>query len=331
MTPMLVTGGAGFIGSAFVRRQAAAGRAVVVLDKLTFVARPERVRNLPGVDLVEGDVADRPLLKGLFERHGFGTVVHFAAESHVDTSITTPAPFLHTNVEGTFALLEAARRAWSPRAEGMADCRFLQVGTDEVFGDLGDGEAWADEDSPYRPSSPYSASKAAADHFLKAYHRTFGLPVLLSHGTNTYGPGQHPEKLIPKAVERLARNEAVPVYGDGLQVRDWIHVEDHCAALEAILERGRPGRAYAVGAENPRTNRELLARIADLVDARLGRAPGAGRALLQPAEDRPGHDRRYAMRTARIREELGWRPGVDFGSGLSGTVEAMLAELRPSA
>lgn len=316
-TPILVTGGAGFIGSNFVLRWSRRGGAgtLVVLDKLTYAADPRRIQGLPGVTLVAGDIQDLPLVEGLLREHGIQTIVHFAAESHVDNSIAAPEQFVRTNVLGTFALLEAARRCW----EREAPCKFLHVSTDEVYGSLGPEGAFT-ETSPYAPNSPYSATKAGSDHLARAYHHTYGLPVLVTHCSNNYGPGQFREKLIPLAIDRMARNLPVPVYGDGQQERDWLHVDDHCAALEAVLADGHAGETFAIGGNQPLRNLDLLESLADAVDRRLGRTLGTSRSLLTFVADRPGHDRRYAIDPARIMARLGWTPSIPFREGLESTV-----------
>jgi dTDP-glucose 4,6-dehydratase len=314
---ILITGGAGFIGANFVHhwRGAHPGDRLVVLDLLTYAADPAQIEGLDGVELVRGDIQDQPLVQGLLEGKGIRKVVHFAAESHVDNSIADPAAFIRTNVFGTFALLEAARKVWA----GDAAARFLHVSTDEVYGALGASGKFS-ETSPYAPNSPYSASKAGSDHLARAYHHTYGLPVLTTNCSNNFGPRQHREKLIPLAITRLARLEQVPVYGDGLQVRDWLFVADHCQALEQVLEGGVPGATYCIGGDNEWRNLDLLELLCDQVDEALGRPRGTGRGLLAFVQDRAGHDRRYAVDSARIRRELGWAPRVAFAEGLKRTV-----------
>jgi len=326
---LLVTGGCGFIGSNFVRVVLAGGLAgrVVNLDALTYAGNPRNLADVEGdprYRFVRGDVADVDLVARLFAEEGFDAVAHLAAESHVDRSIVGSAEFVRTNVVGTHTLLEVARRAWSDGGATVRDGgrRFLHVSTDEVYGSLGKTGRFS-ETTPYDPRSPYSASKAASDHLARAYFHTYGLPVLIVHASNNYGPYQFPEKLIPRMIRNALRGEPLPVYGDGGQVRDWLHVEDHCEALAAVLERGRPGRTYDVGGGNERPNLDLVTTLCAILDARVGPAPD-GRphaALIRHVEDRLGHDRRYAIDSTRIRTELGWGPRVPFEDGLRRTVD----------
>jgi dTDP-glucose 4,6-dehydratase len=315
---IMVTGGAGFIGSNFVHRWLGThpGGRILVYDKLTYAADPKQIEGLVGVHLVQGDVQDRTQVARLLEEHGIRTLVHFAAESHVDNSINGPAVFVETNLVGTFALLEAARTAWA----GDTACRFLHVSTDEVYGALGEAGKFS-ETMPYAPNSPYSATKAGSDHLVRAYHHTYGLPTLITNCSNNYGPRQHREKLIPLAITRMVRNEPIPVYGDGQQVRDWLYVDDHCGAIEAVLAKGTPGQTYCIGGDNERRNLELLERLGGLVDAALGRPSGTSQRLLTFVKDRPGHDRRYAIDATKIKSELGWAAAESFQSGLEKTVK----------
>jgi dTDP-glucose 4,6-dehydratase len=323
---VLVTGGFGFIGAHLVRalRAADPDLRIVNLDLETYAADPARLADLEGdphLVHVRGDVADPALVTEVMGDHRIQAVLHLAAESHVDRSIADGAPFVHTNVVGTFTLLEAARRAWAgagPDA-GAPEPRFVHISTDEVFGDLGRADPPFTEDSPYAPSSPYSASKAAADHFVSAAWRTWGTPVILTHSGNNFGPGQHDEKFLPTVIGSALRGEPVPIYGSGTQVRDWIHVEDHVAALLRILARGRPGRRYLVGAENERQNLALARSVLDLLD-RLHPAGAPHARLLASVEDRPGHDGRYALDARRLREELDWSPRRSFPEALEETV-----------
>jgi dTDP-glucose 4,6-dehydratase len=317
MEPILVTGGAGFIGANFVLgwRRRHPGVPAVVLDALTYAADPGEIRGLEGIDLVEGDIQDRALVSSLLDGRGIRTLVHFAAESHVDRSIAGPGAFIRTNVMGTFSLLEAARDAWA----GDRGARFLHVSTDEVFGALGP-EGRFSESTPYDPRSPYSASKAASDHLVRAYHHTYGLPVLVTNCSNNYGPRQHEEKLIPLTLRRLFDRKPIPVYGQGQNVRDWIFVDDHCAAIERVLEAGAVGETYLVGAGNERRNLDLVGLLCDLTDQALGRPLGSGRELITFVEDRPGHDFRYAIDATKARSELGWIPEVGLEEGLARTV-----------
>jgi dTDP-glucose 4,6-dehydratase len=305
---LLVTGGAGFIGSSYVRlaRRRRPDALVVNLDALTYAGNLESLSDLQGDSghlFVRGDIRDGALVRELLQRHRIEAVVHFAAESHVDRSILSAEPFVDTNVLGTLRLLEAAR------AEGVR--RFVQVSTDEVYGSLGPQGAF-DEGSPIDPRSPYSASKAAADHLVQAFHHTHGLDVVITRCSNNYGPYQFPEKLIPLMILNALEGKPLPVYGDGLYVRDWIHVEDHCEAVDLVLTGGRAGEVYNIGAENDRPNLEVIRAILRLT--------GQDESLIRHVPDRPGHDRRYAMNAAKIRGQLGWRPRRDFDAGLAETV-----------
>lgn len=337
MTTVLVTGGAGFIGSNFVRllrRERPAWR-VVNLDRLTYAGNLENLAGVeegPAYRFVRGDVADREAVDRLFGEEGFDAVVHFAAESHVDRSILDPSPFLDTNVKGTQVLLEAARAAWlgpgggrggdGPRAEPGGGPRrvFLQVSTDEVYGSLGPDDPPFTEASPLAPRSPYAASKAAADLLCRAYHETYGLPVAITRCGNNFGPYQFPEKLIPLFVVNALEGKPLPLYGDGRNVRDWIHVEDHGTAILRVLEAGRPGEVYNVGAGNERTNLEITRAILALL--------GRPESLVRFVADRPGHDRRYALSARKLRTELGWAPRYSFEEGLAATVR-WYVENRP--
>jgi dTDP-glucose 4,6-dehydratase len=328
---VLVTGGAGFIGSNFVRYLLSSEpqARVVNLDALTYAGSLENLRGLPDASrhhFVEGNICDRPLVESLLTTHGVDTIVHLAAESHVDRSIVGPAPFVETNVVGTLCLLEAARGVWQPGEQPAAGVRFHHVSTDEVFGSLEpDGPAFA-ETTPYAPRSPYAASKAASDHLVRAYAHTYGLPVTISNCSNNYGPYQFPEKLIPLAILRALEGREIPVYGDGRQVRDWLHVEDHCEALWMVVRRGRPGETYNIGGGNQPTNLEVLRLLCAILDERLpDPAHGSRERLLTSVTDRPGHDRRYAMDWTKIRAELGWRPRRSLEGGLRETVEWYLA------
>ncbi|MGE4220345.1 MAG: dTDP-glucose 4,6-dehydratase [Alphaproteobacteria bacterium] len=324
MRPILVTGGAGFIGSNYVQAALHEGRSVVVLDLLTYAgnrANLAAVEGRPNLVFVEGSIGDRTLLDRLFAQHRPDAVVDFAAESHVDRSIDGPAAFVETNVVGAFTLLEAARSYWDGLNGAARDgFRFLHVSTDEVYGSLEDGAAT--EATAYAPNSPYAATKAAADHLVRAFHMTYGLPTLVTNCTNNYGPYQFPEKLIPLMIINALQGKALPVYGDGAQVRDWIHVADHCRGIDRVLEAGKPGHTYNIGAEDRRTNRSVIEGICAVLDTLRPRTDGASHAsLMTTVADRPGHDRRYALDTARIRAELGWAPAVAFDAGLRSTIE----------
>ena len=322
--PVLVTGAAGFIGSSLVRVLLEAGRSVVAFDKLTYAGHRSSLAECegrPGYVFVRGDIADEAAVARVFADHVPSAVMNLAAESHVDRSIDGPAAFIDTNVVGTLVLLQAARRHLEGLAAGVrAGFRFLHVSTDEVFGALGpDGRF--DETTAYDPRSPYAASKAASDHLVRAWGHTFGLPVLLTNCSNNYGPRQHPEKLIPLTILRALADQPLPVYGDGRQVRDWLHVMDHARALLRVLDHGEIGRTYAVGGEAERTNLEVVTGLCDALDALAPRADGQAHATaISHVADRPGHARRYAIDPARIREELDWAPTVDFEAGLRDTV-----------
>ncbi len=326
---IIVTGGAGFIGSHFVVEWLAqVGEPVTTLDALTYAGNRDNLRALDGDtrhQFVHGDIRDRALLDDLLQRAQPRAVVHFAAESHVDRSIDAPAAFMQNNVLGTFALLEATRRYWAALdSVARAGFRFLQISTDEVFGSLAPGAAAFSEDHPQRPNSPYAASKAAADHLVRAWHQTYGLPVLTVHASNSYGPRQFPEKLIPLMIHKALLNEALPVYGDGQNVRDWLHVRDHCRALRLVLSRGRVGESYNVGGGNERSNIDIVERICTLLDDLRPSPAGPYRRLISFVADRPGHDRRYAVDSAKIARDLGWQPSEDFDAGLRETVHSVL-------
>ncbi|MDJ0785231.1 MAG: dTDP-glucose 4,6-dehydratase [Myxococcota bacterium] len=327
---LLVTGGAGFIGSNFVRTllRETPSR-VVVVDKLTYAGTEA---NLVGLDpdrfrLVRADIADAETLAKLLADLRPRAIVNLAAETHVDRSIDGPAAFVQTNVVGCFVLLEAARALVAGGSEAEAsEFRFLHVSTDEVFGSLG-GEGAFDESTPYAPSSPYSASKAGADHFVRAYHRTYGLPTLLTNCSNNYGPRQFPEKLVPLTILNALEGRELPIYGDGRQVRDWLYVEDHCAGLLTVLQRGTPGESYNIGGNEECTNLELVDRLCEQLQAIRPVDPDRPPyvSLKAHVEDRPGHDRRYAIDSSRIQRELGWRPRHSLAEGLGKTVAWYLA------
>jgi dTDP-glucose 4,6-dehydratase len=321
---ILVTGGAGFIGSNFVLDWiAAGGEPVVNLDKLTYAGNAANLATLMGDnrhELVQGDIADRALVEKLLAKHKPRAIVHFAAESHVDRSIHGPAAFVQTNVVGTFQLLDAARGYWSA-LEGAAreSFRFLHVSTDEVYGTLGPGDPGFSETTPYAPNSPYSASKAGSDHLVRAYHHTYGLPVVTTNCSNNYGPFQFPEKLVPLMISNALEGKPLPVYGDGLQVRDWLYVSDHCEAIRVALAKGRPGQTYNVGGNAEKPNIQVVHAICDALQEMQPR-DGGYRTLITSVPDRPGHDRRYAIDARKIRGELGWSPRETFESGLKKTV-----------
>ncbi len=326
---VLITGGAGFIGSHFVRHwlrhySVSESRPVVVLDALTYAgcrANLTAFEAMPGFDFVRGNVCDRPLLDTLLRQYAIEGIVHFAAESHVDRSIAGPAPFIQTNLVGTFTLLEAFRTYWESQ-RSPDHYRFLHISTDEVFGSLAPTDPPTTERSPYQPNSPYAASKAGSDHLVRAYHRTYGLPTLITSASNNYGPYQYPEKLIPLMILNCLAGHPLPVYGDGQQVRDWLHVADHCQALIMVWERGKPGEQYNIGGNAELPNLALVEHLCEAVDDLIPAIPvRPSRELITFVTDRPGHDRRYALDTSKIRETLGWRPAIDLITGLRRTVQ----------
>jgi dTDP-glucose 4,6-dehydratase len=327
---ILVTGGAGFIGSNFVLNWLAASvEPVLNLDLLTYAGNLENLKSLDDDGrhmFVRGDICDRTLMDELLRRHRPRAIVNFAAESHVDRSICSPAAFIRTNVEGTFTLLDAARLYWQDLpADEQKAFRFLHVSTDEVYGSLGPTDAPFAEDRAYEPNSPYSASKAASDHLVRAWHRTYGLPVLTTNCSNNYGPYQFPEKLIPLMITCALQGRRLPIYGDGMQVRDWLYVDDHCSAVRRVLDAGLPGETYNVGGWNEKTNIQIVHAICDLLDELNPDGGGSYRRLISHVTDRPGHDRRYAIDARKIERELGWRPAETFDSGIRKTVEWYLS------
>lgn len=323
MQTLLVTGGAGFIGSCFVRRAVGRGDVRIInLDKLTYAGNPDSLPpNSELHQLVTGDIGDRTLVKDLLDKFRPTAIVNFAAESHVDRSIDGPLTFVETNVLGTCRMLEEIRAYHSQLSGSDKDqFRLLHVSTDEVYGSLG-AEGLFTEETSYSPNSPYSASKAASDHFVRAYHHTYGLPVLITNCSNNYGPYQFPEKLIPLMILNAIEGKPLPVYGDGLNVRDWLYVEDHCAAIETVLAKGRIGECYNVGGNNEQTNISIVKMICATVDRlRPGLSHAPCESLIRHVKDRPGHDRRYAIDATKIEHELGWKPQQDFQSGLERTI-----------
>ena len=325
MPTWFVTGGAGFIGGNFVLDAVRRGVKVVNLDALTYAGNLDTLQSLQGDArhvFVHGDIGDAALVSGLLAEHRPDAVINFAAESHVDRSIGGPTAFVQTNVVGTLSLLEHARDYWrSLEGDAASGFRFLHVSTDEVYGSLGDTGKFT-EATPFAPNSPYSASKAASDHLVRAFHHTYGLPVLTTNCSNNYGPYQFPEKLIPLMIAKALAGEPLPVYGDGRNVRDWLYVGDHCAAIRAVLERGRVGETYNVGGDAERQNLEVVRTLCALLDQR--RPPSDGRkreSLITFVKDRPGHDRRYAVDASKLKNALGWAPAVTFEEGMARTVD----------
>ena len=329
MQTWFVTGGAGFIGGNFVLDAVASGLRVVNLDALTYAGNRDTLAALDGDDrhlFVQGDIGDRDLVASLLARHRPTAIVNFAAESHVDRSIDGTAAFVQTNVVCTQGLLEAARDYWKALEGDAKDVfRFLHVSTDEVYGSLGETGRFS-ETTPYAPNSPYSASKAASDHLVRAFHHTYGLPVLTTNCSNNYGPYQFPEKLVPLIIQKALAGEPLPVYGDGRNVRDWLFVKDHCSAIRRVLDAGRVGETYNVGGDAERENLHVVKTICALLDERRPRADGAKReSQITFVRDRPGHDRRYAIDATKIQSELGWAPAVSFEQGIAATVDWYLA------
>lgn len=323
---VLVTGGCGFIGVNFVHLvlQDQKDWTVVNLDKLTYAGNLQSLGDAaqnPRHHFVRGDICDQALVDTIFAEHKIDTVVHFAAESHVDRSISGPAEFIRTNIFGTFTLLEAARKYWDNPASA-ADCRFLHVSTDEVYGSLGE-TGFFTETTGYDPRSPYSASKASSDHLVRSYFHTYGLPILITNCSNNYGPYQFPEKLIPLTINNGLQGHALPVYGDGGNVRDWLYVQDHCEAIVRVLERGKPGESYNIGGHNEKRNLEVVELLCDILDRKVGPLPSGEprRSLITFVRDRLGHDRRYAIDATKISSELDWSPRMTFDTGMEETVD----------
>lgn len=327
---ILVTGGAGFIGSNFVLSRIAAGDRVINLDKLTYAGNPGNLKSIEHNDkhiFVHGGIEDTELVTGLLDRYKPSAIVHFAAESHVDRSIVGPEAFIMTNVVGTFKLLEAARHYWKALVGNAQEkFRFLHVSTDEVYGSLSKEDAAFVETTAYQPNSPYSASKAGSDHLVRAYHHTYGLPTLTTNCSNNYGPFQFPEKLIPLMIMNALNKKPLPVYGDGLNVRDWLYVGDHCDAISTVLEGGRVGEVYNVGGLSEKTNIDVVQTLCAIMDELQPKGAPHSK-LITYVTDRPGHDRRYAVDCGKLQSELGWKPSENFTSGIRKTVEWYLANL----
>jgi dTDP-glucose 4,6-dehydratase len=330
--PILVTGGAGFIGSNFVLQWLKEEKSpVVVLDKLTYAGNRENLASVesdPRFRFVQGDICDSALLTQMFAEVKPRAVVHFAAESHVDRSILGPDEFLRTNIDGTFRLLEASRSLWSSlNEEEKKQFRFLHVSTDEVYGSLTPTDPAFTEETPYAPNSPYSASKAASDHLVRAWFHTYGLPVLTTNCSNNYGPRHFPEKLIPLIIHNCLTGKPLPIYGDGQQVRDWLYVGDHCRAIRTVLAGGRPGESYNIGGRAEKPNLDVVKTICTILD-KLVPAEKPYSSLITYVKDRPGHDRRYAMDATKLEHELGWKPQENFESGIRKTIEWYLANQK---
>ncbi len=322
---ILVTGGCGFIGSHFVRKAIMAGHKIVNIDALGYAANPDNLSDIagnPDYDFIEADICDELVMAAVFSKTNPDIIVHFAAESHVDKSIDDAGSFIKTNVLGTRVLLDQALAYWrSLTGENKQGFRFLHISTDEVYGDLGEDDPAFTETNAYAPNSPYAASKASADHLVRAWNNTYGLPVLISNCSNNYGPNQFPEKLIPLVILRALSGEKIPVYGDGSNIRDWLYVEDHVDAILQILENGKIGESYNIGGQSERSNLEIVNSICQILDTLHPCEKGKYQDLIEFVTDRPGHDKRYAMNINKIKSELGWKPETDFNEGIEKTVK----------
>lgn len=313
MDSVLVTGGAGFIGGNFARHfSKRENTRVVILDKLTYAASLSSIEDVlqkDNVTFMKGDIGNTELVEYIFDKYAINAVINFAAESHVDRSILGPEEFINTNIKGTFNLLEVARARWS---SDYTNKRFLHVSTDEVYGTLAKDDPPFDEETSFKPNSPYSASKAASDHLARAWHHTYGMPVIITNCSNNYGPWQFPEKLVPLMILNVIEKKPLPIYGDGQQIRDWLHVNDHCSAIERVYESGVDGETYCIGGNNERANIDIVHAIIDSVDKKLGNPEGHSRSLITHVQDRPGHDRRYAINSGKLKEKLNWEPSYTF-------------------